>query len=49
MLLWRNTLNVIMEKHAKCYYGETHLMLLWRNTLNVIMEKHTKCYYGETH
>ena len=40
MLLWRNTLNVIMEKHAKCYYGETHLMLLWRNT---------KCYYGETH
>ena len=41
MLLWRNTLNVIMEKHTKCYYGETHL--------NVIMEKHTKCYYGETH
>ena len=40
MLLWRNTLNVIMEKHAKCYYG---------NTLNVIMEKHTKSYYGETH
>ena len=33
MLLWRNTLNVIMEKHTKCYYGETHL--------NVIMEKHT--------
>ena len=41
MLLWRNTLNVIMEKHAKCYYGETRL--------NVIMEKHAKCYYGETH
>ena len=48
MLLWRNTLNVIMEKHTKCYYGETHFKL-WRNTLNVIMEKHTKCYYGETH
>ena len=40
MLLWRNTLNVIMGKHAKCYYGETRS--------NVIMEKHAKCYYGET-
>ena len=48
MLLWRNTLNVIMEKHTRCYYGETRLMLLWRNTLNVTMEKHAKCYYGET-
>ena len=36
MLLWRNTLNVIMEKHAKCYYGET--------MLNVIMEKHAKLF-----
>ena len=47
MLLWRNTLNVIMEKHAKCYYGETLNVIMEK--LNVIMEKHAKCYYGETH
>ena len=47
MLLWRNTLNVIMEKHTKCYYGETHLNVIMEKHPKC-MEKHTKCYYGET-